>query len=134
MEFDHVTNRYLYPDRYIKMIPYFLTTGNPLFAILLTILQMHTCINLLQHSHFYVKALCKHRARLPGQKKVMVMKCLQSGNNAFNRIFSLISMWYFSCDNFWYAIVYSYAAPFKGVEPRFFWWVLICCNNYYLCN
>jgi sensor histidine kinase YesM len=24
MEFDHVTNRYLYPDRYIKMIPYFL--------------------------------------------------------------------------------------------------------------
>jgi hypothetical protein len=26
MEFDHVTNRYLYPDRYIKMIPYFLKT------------------------------------------------------------------------------------------------------------
>jgi hypothetical protein len=27
MEFDHVTNRYLYPDRYmyIKMIPYFLS-------------------------------------------------------------------------------------------------------------
>jgi hypothetical protein len=24
MEFDHVTNRYLYPDTYIKMIPYFL--------------------------------------------------------------------------------------------------------------
>jgi hypothetical protein len=24
MEFDHLTNRYLYPDRYIKMIPYFL--------------------------------------------------------------------------------------------------------------
>jgi hypothetical protein len=24
MEFDHVTNQYLYPDRYIKMIPYFL--------------------------------------------------------------------------------------------------------------
>jgi hypothetical protein len=24
MEFDHMTNRYLYPDRYIKMIPYFL--------------------------------------------------------------------------------------------------------------
>jgi hypothetical protein len=24
MEFDHMTNRYLYPDRYNKMIPYFL--------------------------------------------------------------------------------------------------------------
>jgi hypothetical protein len=24
MEFDLVTNRYLYPDRYIKMMPYFL--------------------------------------------------------------------------------------------------------------
>jgi hypothetical protein len=24
MEFDHVTNRYLYPDKYIKMIPYIL--------------------------------------------------------------------------------------------------------------
>jgi hypothetical protein len=24
IEFDLVTNRYLYPDRYIKMIPYFL--------------------------------------------------------------------------------------------------------------
>jgi hypothetical protein len=23
MEFDHVTDQYLYPDRYIKMIPYF---------------------------------------------------------------------------------------------------------------
>jgi hypothetical protein len=33
MEFDHVTNRYLYPDRYIKMIPYFLNIDmlqNPL--------------------------------------------------------------------------------------------------------
>jgi hypothetical protein len=26
MEFDHVTNRYSYPDRYIKIIPYFLIT------------------------------------------------------------------------------------------------------------
>jgi hypothetical protein len=26
MEFDRVTNRYLYPDRYIKMIPYFLNS------------------------------------------------------------------------------------------------------------
>jgi hypothetical protein len=24
MEFDHATNRYLYPHRYIKMIPYYL--------------------------------------------------------------------------------------------------------------
>jgi hypothetical protein len=24
MEFGHVTNQYLYPDRYIKMMPYFL--------------------------------------------------------------------------------------------------------------
>jgi hypothetical protein len=29
MEFDHVTNRYLYPDRYIKMIPYFLNEFKP---------------------------------------------------------------------------------------------------------
>jgi hypothetical protein len=27
MEFDHVTNRYLYPDRYIKLIPYILING-----------------------------------------------------------------------------------------------------------
>jgi hypothetical protein len=26
MEFDYVTNRYLYPDKYIKMIPYFLNS------------------------------------------------------------------------------------------------------------
>jgi hypothetical protein len=25
-EFYHMTNQYLYPDRYIKMIPYFLNT------------------------------------------------------------------------------------------------------------
>jgi hypothetical protein len=25
MEYDNVTNRYLYPDRYIEMIPYFLS-------------------------------------------------------------------------------------------------------------
>jgi hypothetical protein len=31
MEFDHVTNRYLYRDRYIKMIPYFLSRGTMAF-------------------------------------------------------------------------------------------------------
>jgi hypothetical protein len=31
MEFDHVTNWYLYPDKYTKMIPYFLNTYIPTF-------------------------------------------------------------------------------------------------------
>jgi hypothetical protein len=31
MEFDHVTNLYLYPDRYIKMIPYYLSEKKILF-------------------------------------------------------------------------------------------------------
>jgi hypothetical protein len=46
MEFaiDHVTNQYLYPDRYIKMIPYFLNNNtfcNILLYITQTTLTVH---------------------------------------------------------------------------------------------
>jgi hypothetical protein len=37
MEFDHVTNRYLYPDRYIKMILYFLINQTKLYAFILSL-------------------------------------------------------------------------------------------------
>jgi hypothetical protein len=37
MEFDHVTNRYLYPDRYIRLIPHFLNKARVDTIVLLRI-------------------------------------------------------------------------------------------------
>jgi hypothetical protein len=41
MEFDHVTNRYLYPDRYMKMTPYFLNAGT---------IEKLSCVHLGTHA------------------------------------------------------------------------------------
>jgi hypothetical protein len=50
MEFDHVSNRYLYPDRYIKMIPYFLNN------LILFFLEIHSLSATSMDLHLQVLA------------------------------------------------------------------------------
>jgi hypothetical protein len=55
MEFDHVTNRYLYSDRYIKMIPYFLNyyKCNKYISLLMTEYVLLFIIHQTSHKQRY---------------------------------------------------------------------------------
>jgi hypothetical protein len=54
MEFNHVTNQYLYPDRYIKMIPYFLN-AQPFINVSALSLASDGLLNTISNNNLWEK-------------------------------------------------------------------------------